>query len=103
MSSEECREDMYSPFEVSIGKFYQNMNIFREIVRWGEYRDLNFLQVAYLDSISWDFDKGVLDSELMSDLNSLCNHKALMRYIERPAINWESKREKKSKSMKALE
>jgi hypothetical protein len=58
VSSEECWEDMYSPFEVSIGKYYQNMDLFREIIGWEDNKDLTFFQVAYLDSVGWDCDKG---------------------------------------------
>ena len=90
---------MYSSFEVSVGKYYQNMDLFREIIGRDGYKDLTFLQVAYLDSISWDFDKGVLDRELISSLNSLCNNKALLECIKRPALGWEPKRKEKSKNM----
>jgi hypothetical protein len=36
-------------------------------------------------------------------LNFLCNNKALLEYIERPALGWEPKRKEKSKSMEIFE
>ena len=98
---EEIQEDLYTPLEISIGKFKRNMKLFWEIIMREEYRDLCFIQVAYLDSVNWDFDKKVIDTKLLSGLNDICKTKKdFMKYLQNPAINWESRLERKRKIMK---
>ena len=101
MPYEEIQEDLYTPLEISIGKFNRNMKLFWEIIMREEYRDLNFIQVAYLDSINWDFDRKVIDTKLLSGLNDICKTKKdFMKYLQNPPIGWESRMERKRKIMK---
>ncbi|CAB4037024.1 Hypothetical predicted protein [Paramuricea clavata] len=88
---EEIQEDLYTPLEISIGKFNRNMELFWEIIVREEYKDSCFIQVAYFDSINWDFDKKVIDTKLLSGLDDICKTKKdFMKYLQNPAIRWES-------------
>jgi hypothetical protein len=99
---EEIQEDLYTPLEISIGKFNRNMKLFWEIIMREEYKDLCFIQVAYLDSVNWDFDGEVIDAKLLSGLNDICKtrKKEFMKYLQNPAIGWGSGMERKRKIMK---
>ena len=77
------------------------MELFWDIVIRVEYRNLSFIEIVYLDSVNWDFDKKVIDTKLLSGLNDICKTKKdFMKYLQNPAINWESRLERKRKIMK---
>jgi hypothetical protein len=60
---------MDSPFGMALKKYQENTNLIREIIGRDGYRDLDIIQVAYLDSVGWDFDGGAPDRELLSGMD----------------------------------
>jgi hypothetical protein len=61
---------------------------------------LNILEIAYLDSIGWDFDEGVLNQELLFGMDSPFE-KTLLEYHEKLYTPWKPR--KRSKNMDSFE
>jgi hypothetical protein len=93
---------MDSPFGMTLKKYRENTNLFREIIGRDGYKDLTYLQVAYLDSVGWDFDEGVLNQELLSGIDCPFG-KTLLEYHENLYPPWEPNRKEKSKNMELFE
>jgi hypothetical protein len=93
---------MDSPFGMALKKYQENTNLIREIIGRDGYRDLDIIQVAYLDSVGWDFDGGAPDRELLSGMDSPFV-KTLLVYHENLYPPWQPKWKEKSKSMELFE
>jgi hypothetical protein len=99
VSYEVWRENTDFSFEVSLKKYQENTDLLREIIGRDNYKNLGIFQVAYLDSVGWDFDGGAPDRELLSGMDSPFV-KTLLVYDKKLYPPWEPR--KKSKSMELL-
>jgi hypothetical protein len=91
---------MDSPFGMALKKYRKNTDLFRGLREGGKCKGLNILEIAYLDSIGWDFDEGAPDRELLSGMDSPFV-KTLLDYHKKLYPPWEPR--KKSKNMELLE
>ena len=59
---------MDSPFGMALKKYRENTDLFRGLREGGKCKckGLDILEIAYLDSIGWNFDEGAPDRELLS-------------------------------------
>ena len=96
VSYEGCRENTDFSFEVSLKKYQENTDLLREIIGRDGYKNLDIFQVAYLDSVGWDFDGEAPDRELLSGMDSPFVE-TLLVYHKKLYPPWEPR--KKSKSM----